>query len=109
MLQIVRRMTSVLEVFAFMKLSEVEPRIGQALEELSIDLAHPVFAHPRSLFVYCRAMRNALRLSPNVTDLTLLIPNTTPPGIFSLVVMPRLRLFKTNLPHKTIASFVDVH
>ncbi|KAI0690827.1 hypothetical protein C8T65DRAFT_587611 [Cerioporus squamosus] len=92
-----------------MKISAIDPRVGQAVQELSIYLTPPAFATPRCRFVYCRVLRNALRSAPNVTDLTLLVPETMPPDVFFLVDMQQLRLFKTNLPHAMIAGFLGNH
>ncbi|TFK82414.1 hypothetical protein K466DRAFT_500376, partial [Polyporus arcularius HHB13444] len=55
------------------------------------------------------ALRNTLRLTQGVTDLTLFLPNNTPPDIFLLVHLHNLRLFKTNLSHRTIAQFLGRH
>ncbi len=83
--------------------------VGAAVRELTIDLAPPVFAEPQSLSVYCSAMRNTFRLTQGVTDLTLILPKNTPGDIFLLIHLHNLRLFKTNLPHRTIAQFLGRH
>lgn len=54
-------------------------------------------------------LRHTLSLLSNVTDLSLILPASTPHTIFRGVFLVHLVLLNTTLPHKTIADFVERH
>ncbi|PIL35039.1 hypothetical protein GSI_02826 [Ganoderma sinense ZZ0214-1] len=55
------------------------------------------------------ALRQCLSLIINATDLVLLLPLDTPPHLLDNEFLPKLELFKTNLPHGDLLPFLRLH
>ena len=104
--QAIRTITALPEVFAFLQVAQTCADIGEAVQELTISLLPSALADAASRNTFVPTIRNALRRTPNLTDLTLLLPKTTPAAIFFQISFPHLKLFKTNLPHSVIRQFL---
>ena len=80
----------------------MNPTIGTAVEDLTITLpAHDGYP--------AQVVRDCLRLTPNLESLSLFLPAESPVTILNGLIFPRLRVFSTDLPHRTLASFLNVH
>ncbi|KAI0712365.1 hypothetical protein C8Q76DRAFT_693969 [Earliella scabrosa] len=97
------------ETIAFAEVAKQEPKIASAVRELTIRIQPAVLADAQARAAYVPAMRRALLLATHITDLTLLLPKTTPPAIFFQVLFRDLHTFKTNLPHRALADFLGRH
>ncbi|KAH9938778.1 uncharacterized protein BXZ73DRAFT_44524, partial [Epithele typhae] len=51
-------------------------------------------------------IQRCLSLTPNVEVLAIHLPRPTPPTILSGILLPKLAVFTTSLPHRCIASFL---
>ncbi len=107
--QAVLNLSSLPEVVAFVRIAELDAKFGQAVRELSITVSPSEFSEHAARATYCPTIRSVLRLTPKVTDLTLLLPKSTPPDVFFLVRFRDLVFFKTNLPHHKVKPFVVMH
>lgn len=74
--------------------------VAAALEHLTIALQH---AYP------LRLLCKALELAPNLTDLILILPSPFPHRVLEGLTFVHLRLLKTNLPHRLIATFLSTN
>ncbi|RPD54158.1 hypothetical protein L227DRAFT_616375 [Lentinus tigrinus ALCF2SS1-6] len=98
------------EVVAFARITKGNANIGRAVRDLSITVSRSEFFwNPAGHAAYPSSIQSVLRMTHEVTDLTLLLPWTTPTHIFFLVRFPNLSFFKTNLPHEKIKPFVSAH
>ena len=97
-----RNITSLGGLEAFTTLVQFNPAIGLAVEDLSISLP-PREGYP------AQTVRDCLRLTPNLESLVLLLPMESPVTVLNGLVFPRLRVFSTNLPHRALASFLNIH
>ncbi|KAI1795830.1 hypothetical protein LXA43DRAFT_1090464 [Ganoderma leucocontextum] len=83
----------------------VKIRSGTRIQDLIIRLSGlPVFQDAHILPIY-----TSLQLVPHLTDLTLLLPATTPPDLLLDVNFGGLQFFKSNLPHAVLAAFLARH
>ncbi|KAI1790681.1 hypothetical protein LXA43DRAFT_1095284 [Ganoderma leucocontextum] len=76
------------------------PDVGPAVEHLTIEL--------RSAYS-TQLLHAALQLTPNLTDLILMLPTTFPLHLLDGLVFNRLKLLKTNLPHNRLVAFLSVN
>lgn len=97
------------EIFAFVHISEVYADAGEAVKNLTLIVDSSEFADGATRNQYMWTLRSGLRACPNVADLTLILPKKTPDAVFFQVIFPRLRRFKTNLPHQAIKNFLFRH
>ncbi len=97
------------ETYAFVQVAQAYATVGDTLLELSIDIHSSTLQDHAARVVYMSTMRKALRAAPNLTDLALLLPKTTPQAIFFQVSFPVLQSFKTNLLHRTVQPFLAQH
>ncbi len=74
---------------------------------LSVDTMHIALVYEGSLIT--SILRTALRLMDNLTDLILEFPRGTVPPSLARVNLPRLRLFKSNMPHSKMLVFLLSH
>lgn len=63
----------------------------------------------RGMGFAAKSLRQSLSAMTFVTSLTLLLPPSTPPTIFTAVRLPELLAFSTNLPHKVLTEFLRAH
>ncbi|KAI9060541.1 hypothetical protein FKP32DRAFT_1678860 [Trametes sanguinea] len=96
------RVPSLEELQNFVLIGNFNPNIGRVIEDLSITL-------PSNVGYPAQAVRAALRIVPNVQCLVLDLPADSPVTLLSGVRFPNLRVFSTNLPHRTLVSFLIAH
>ncbi|PIL28473.1 hypothetical protein GSI_08511 [Ganoderma sinense ZZ0214-1] len=96
----VRRFSSAADVVNFIVASADSPLIALAVRHLTITLHHPIAP---------QALQQCLSITPNVEDLILFLPPNPPGDILDDVHLPRLQLFKTNLPHQSLLHFLPTH
>ncbi|RDX40104.1 hypothetical protein OH76DRAFT_1490579 [Lentinus brumalis] len=97
-----RNITSLGGLQAFTTLARFNPVIGLAVEDLSISLP-PHAGYP------AQAVRDCLRLVPNLESLVLILPAESPVTLLNGLIFPTLRVFSTNLPHRSLVSFLHIH
>ncbi|TFY56543.1 hypothetical protein EVJ58_g7576 [Rhodofomes roseus] len=76
--------------------------VGLAIEDLSLSL-------PTDLEYPVDAVRQCLRLTPNVETLILDLPSSSPVSILCGLTLPKIQLLSTNLPHQCLVSFLASH
>lgn len=82
-----------------------EVRSGTRIYDLTIHLSSlPVLQE-----AHVPRIRASLLLVPGLTDLTLVLPTTTPPDLLLGVDFPALQFFKSNMPHAALAAFLARH
>ncbi|TFK83032.1 hypothetical protein K466DRAFT_655439 [Polyporus arcularius HHB13444] len=86
----------------FISLATVNPVIGHAVQDLTLSL-------PLHIGYPAQAVRECLRLTPNLDTLMLVLPDFSPSTIISGTLLPRLRTFATNLPHRALPVFLALH
>ena len=89
----------------FVQIMEQDPAAAGVVQELTFEIT------PKPLFynAHVPTIWSGLQLTPNLTDLTLNLPATTPPSVFTGVHFARLHFLRTNLPHRVLVSFLSHH
>lgn len=96
------RLSTLDKLQLFTTLSTLNPVIGHSVQDLIISL--PLHnGYPAQL------VRDCLRLACNIDNLVLILPNLSPITLLNGVVLPRLTVFQTNLPHRTLPVFLALH
>ncbi|KAI0366440.1 hypothetical protein BV20DRAFT_1055587 [Pilatotrama ljubarskyi] len=86
----------------FISLGHYNGNIGRVVEDLRIAL-------PLNQGYPAQAVRNVLRLTPNIECLVLDLPSDSPVTLLNGLNFPNLRVFFTNLPHRVLVSFLTAH
>lgn len=86
----------------FIALATINPLIGNAIQVLTIAL-------PLRNGYPAQIIRDSLGLTPNVDTLVLILPDSSPATVLNGVILPRLRVFSTNLPHRVLPLFLSLH
>ena len=81
-----------------MDIAEADATFARTVTDLFIELVEPI---PLAV------LRQCLSMVVNVVDLILLLPSDMPVHLLHGFFLPRLQLFKTNLPHRDLLTFVD--
>ncbi len=97
-----RAITGLAALEAFVTLARFNPAIGLAVEDLNLSL-------PSDAGYPAQAVRDCLRFTPNLESLVLFLPPDSPITILNGLFFPSLCVFSTNLPHRTLRSFLDAH
>ncbi|KAI1782176.1 hypothetical protein LXA43DRAFT_906548 [Ganoderma leucocontextum] len=97
--QVSAHINSIEDLYQFIDDAEVETRVATAVTDLTVKLGEPA---------PIAALRQCLSLVINVTDVVLLLPLHTPPHLLAGLHLPKLELFKTNLPHRDLLPFLGL-
>ncbi|KAI0652977.1 hypothetical protein C8Q70DRAFT_1059734 [Cubamyces menziesii] len=96
------RISSVPELQTFVMLGHYNEAIGRVVEHLNISL-------PDSQGYPAQALREALRMVPNIECLILNLPSDSPITLLNGATFLNLRTLSTNLPHRGLVSFLLAH
>ncbi|KAI1788733.1 hypothetical protein LXA43DRAFT_894149 [Ganoderma leucocontextum] len=92
--------SSAADVVAFIDAATIDPEAASVVTDMRITLHNQIPP---------QALRQCLAITPNLEDLILFLPRDSPEDILDDVHLPRLQLFKTNLPHGSILHFLSTH
>ncbi|PIL23659.1 hypothetical protein GSI_14972 [Ganoderma sinense ZZ0214-1] len=98
--QVVRRIENDSDFYVFTVGATANPAVGTAVEHLTIEVNNTYSS---------RLLRSSLQIAPNIQDLILMLPGLFPLRLLDGVVFNRLQLFKTNLPHNRLVTFLSAH
>ncbi len=85
-----------------MSLANINPLIGNGVQHLTI-------SRPLRLGYPAHIIRDSLQLAHNLDTLVLILPVASPITVLNGVVLPRLRVPGTNLPHRALLVFLTLH
>ncbi|OJT09095.1 hypothetical protein TRAPUB_5 [Trametes pubescens] len=87
---------------SFIALGRYNSNIGRVVQDLRITLSAQEGYE-------AQALRDVLRLTPNVECLVLDLPSEAPITLLNGLHFPKLRVLSTNLPHRVLISFIANH
>ncbi|RPD58134.1 hypothetical protein L226DRAFT_573248 [Lentinus tigrinus ALCF2SS1-7] len=95
-------MSSLDDIHGFLDDAHRDPAIAAAVTDLIVDMT-TMEAAPLYM------LHQSLSIVPNLVDLILLLPPGVPEDFLDGFSYHALRLFKTNIPHRCLSSFMESH